>query len=338
MKLYSDKLDAHLAKGQLAPIYLVAGDEPLQSGEAADAIRGAARRQGYDSREVFFAERSFDWNGLLAAGNEMSLFAAKRIIELRLPTGKPGDQGAKVLQELAERPPEDAIVLIISAKVDGRAKWVKALEKAGVQIDVWPIDAAQMPRWVQQRFQSAGIAADAEAARLLAEKVEGNLLAADQEIRKLQLLLEGKQADAEAVRAAVADSARYDVFGLLDAALAGDRVRALRMLEGLRGEGVEPVIINWAFARDVQMLLQMSFQLAAGIPMSRVTSSVWPRKREPLVQRVLGRLKVGDFEDLLLDVAAADQVIKGARAGDRWMVLHEILLKLSGTQAARGAA
>ncbi|MEE8380042.1 MAG: DNA polymerase III subunit delta, partial [Gammaproteobacteria bacterium] len=208
MKLYPEKLNAHL-KGDLLPIYFFSGDEPLQLGEAADAVRRAAREQGYTEREVMHAERGFDWNELLAASNAMSLFAEKRVIDLRLPTGKPGKDGGAALVEYAERPPEDTVLLVSSGKVDKRsqsAKWYKALDKVGATLQVWPVDAKEMPNWLDQRLRSRGLQPERDAARLIAERVEGNLLAAAQEVDKLLLLNGEGPLSTEQVEAAVADS------------------------------------------------------------------------------------------------------------------------------------
>ncbi|HEX7046443.1 MAG TPA: DNA polymerase III subunit delta [Gammaproteobacteria bacterium] len=338
MKLYADKLAAHLARGPLAPIYLLGGDEPLQLGEAADAVRAAARRDGYASREVFFVERGFDWQSLRAAGESLSLFAEKRLLELRLPTGKPGDAGAKVLSEFAARPPEDTVLMIVSGKVDKKNKWVGALEKAGVLVEVWPIDAAQLPRWIEGRMSGAGLAADREAAQLLADRVEGNLLAAAQEIDKLALLVEGNRANADAVRDAVADSARFDIFQLADAALAGDAVRALRMLDALRTEGAEAVLVVWALARDVRMLAEMSFKVAGGQSPDRIAASVWPKKRQPIVARALQRHSVKAWERLLLEVALIDRQVKGMRRGDAWQNIERLVAAMAGKPLAQPLA
>ncbi|MDX1443988.1 MAG: DNA polymerase III subunit delta [Gammaproteobacteria bacterium] len=330
MKLYPEKLPAHLASGKLAPIYVLAGDEPLQVGEAADAVRAAAKEQGYLSREVFFAERGFDWQGLAAAGDSMSLFAEKRILELRLPTGKPGDAGAKALADLAARPPEDTILIVVAGRIERAPKWKTALEKAGVLVEFWPVDAAKLPGWIMQRMQAAGLAADREAAQLLADRVEGNLLAAAQEIDKLALLLQGQKASSEAIRQAVADSARFDVFQLVDAALTGDANRALRVLTGLQGEGLEPVLVTWALAREIRSLADMAYQLASGAPRNAVLGKVWPKKRQPVVERALQRLDVRQLEKLLLEAALVDRCVKGVGPGQPWPRLERLVAALAG--------
>lgn len=335
MKLYPDKLSSHLTSGKLLPVYLVAGDEPLQVGESADAIRAAARADGFESREVFFAERGFDWQSLLSAGNAMSLFAERRILEVRLPTGKPGDAGGKALAELAANPPEDTLLLVVSARVDKKLKWVKALDSAGALVECWPLEPRDLPRWINERMRGAGLAADDDAAKMLAERVEGNLLAAKQEIDKLALLFEGSQARAEDIRDAVANSARFDVFALVDAALMGRADRALRILDGLREEGVEPVLIIWALSREIRNLTDMAFRVAKGESPNRVSAQVWPKKRAPLVERSLQRISHPAWNDLLLEAALADRKVKGVGSVEGreaiWAALHRLTARLAGS-------
>ena len=266
MKLNPAQLNKHL-QGSLTPIYVVSGDEALLCQEACDAIRAATRQQGFGERQVFNAENNFDWGQLLQAGASLSLFAEKRLLELRIPNGKPGDKGAAALLEYLARPAEDTVLLISLPKLDGstqKTKWAKALiDGAQTQfLQIWPVDAAQLPQWIRQRLAQAGLSASQEAVEMIAARVEGNLLAAAQEIEKLKLLAEGGQVDADTVLAAVADSARYDVFGLIDAALAGEAAHALRMLEGLRGEGVEPPVILWALAREIRLLATIAEALS----------------------------------------------------------------------------
>ena len=273
MKLAPAQLAKHL-QGGLAPVYIVSGDDPLLCQEAADAIRSAARQQGFDERQVFSADASFDWGTLLQAGASMSLFAEKRLLELRLPSGKPGDKGAAALIEYCSRPAEDTLLLVSLPKLDGSAqktKWGKALVE-GPQtqfVQIWPVDANQLPQWIRQRLSQAGLSASQDAVELIAARVEGNLLAAAQEVEKLKLMAEEGQITVETVQAAVADSARFDVFGLVDAVLNGDAAHALRMLEGLRGEGVEPPVILWALARELRVLANIALQYSQGIPLGR---------------------------------------------------------------------
>ena len=337
MKLSPAQLGKHL-QGALAPVYVISGDEPLLCQEAADALRNACRQQGFAERQVFNAEANFDWGNLLQAGASLSLFAEKRLIELRLPSGKPGDKGAAVLLEYLGRPPEDTVLLLSLPKLDGstqKTKWAKALiEGASSQfIQIWPVDAHQLPQWIRQRLAQAGLSASPDAVDMIAARVEGNLLAAAQEVEKLKLLAEGNQVDAETVQAAVADSARFDVFGLIDAALNGEAAHALRMLEGLRGEGVETPVILWALARELRLLASLAHQHAQGMPLEKAFASARPPvwdKRRPLVSKALQRHSSKRWGQLLLQAQQIDAQIKGQAPGNPWSELALLTLQLAG--------
>ncbi|MDH4553669.1 DNA polymerase III subunit delta [Pseudomonas sp. BN417] len=337
MKLNPAQLAKHL-QGQLAPVYVVSGDEPLLCQEACDAIRTSVRAQDFSERQVFNAEANFDWGLLLEAGASLSLFAEKRLLEVRLPSGKPGDKGAAALLEYLARPPEDTVLLLSLPKLDGstqKTKWAKALiDGPDVQfIQVWPIEAHNLPQWIRQRLSQAGLAASQEAVDLIAARVEGNLLAAAQEIEKLKLLAEGGQVDAATVQAAVADSARFDVFGLIDAALNGEPAHTLRTLEGLRGEGVEPPVILWALARELRLLASLAQQYSQGVPLEKAFAAARPPvwdKRRPLVSRALQRHPASRWNQLLLDAQRIDAQIKGQAAGDPWNGLARLALLLAG--------
>lgn len=333
MQLKPEQLAQHLKKS-LAPIYLVYGDELLLVQEAADAVRAAARAQGYGEREVFAVERDFDWNQLTASSNALSLFAERRILEVRMPTGKPGDAGGKALREYAARPPEDTLLLIVSGKLDAqqrKSKWVTDLEAAGVGVPVWPVAPRQLPQWIRARMQARGLQPTAEAVELLAERIEGNLLACAQEIDKLQLLCGQGAVGAAAIGAAVADSSRFDVYGLVDAALAGEADRSLRMLAGLRGEGVEPVLVVWALARELRGLAAMAWEIAGGDAPAAVMArhKVWA-KRQSVVGTALPRLKPATWQALLAACARLDRVTKGLAPGNPWDELVHLCLRLAG--------
>lgn len=337
MKLSPAQLGKHL-QGSLAPVYVVSGDEHLLCQEACDAIRAACRQQAFSERQVLSVESGFDWGQLLEAGANLSLFAEKRLLELRIPSGKPGDKGAVALLHYLARPAEDTVLLISLPKLDGstqKTKWAKALiDGKDVQfLQVWPVDAAQLPQWIRQRLSQAGLAADQEAVELIAARVEGNLLAAAQEIEKLKLLAEGGRVTADTVQAAVADSARYDVFGLIDAALQGHPEHSLRMLEGLRGEGIEAPVILWALARELRLLANIAQQYAQGVPLERAFSQARPPvwdKRRPLVSKALQRHDVAGWQRLLMAAQLIDEQIKGQAEGDPWIGLSNLCLQLSG--------
>lgn len=336
MKLTLEQLAARLA-APLAPVYVFSGDEPLQLGEAADAVRAAARAQGFTEREVLDADKGFDWNALLAAANTLSLFAERRLIDLRLPSGKPGKDGAEALLEYAARPPADTVLLLTSGKLDKaatQAKWYQALDDLGVSLQVWPVEVRDMPAWIARRLRARGLQAEGEAAALLAERVEGNLLAAAQEVEKLLLLHGPGPLSAGQVEAAVSDSARFDVYQLADAALLGDVARVTRMLDGLQAEGAEPVLVLWALTRELRSLAAMSAQLEAGQPSDRVLAPVWS-KRKPAVSAGLRRHNSRRWQQMLRRAARLDRVAKGMSAGNPWDELLQLALMVAGTRLFR---
>ncbi|MHB0765414.1 DNA polymerase III subunit delta [Stutzerimonas sp. NM35] len=337
MKLSPAQLGKHL-QGPLAPVYVVSGDEHLLCQEACDAIRTACRQQDFSERQVLNVETGFDWGQLVEAGASLSLFAEKRLLELRIPNGKPGDKGAAALIDYLTRPAEDTVLLISLPKLDGntqKTKWAKALiDGKQVQfLQIWPVDATQLPQWIRQRLSQAGLAADQEAVELITARVEGNLLAAVQEIEKLKLLAEAGQITAATVQAAVADSARYDVFGLIDAALQGQPEHVLRMLDGLRGEGVEPLFIMTMLAREVRQLANIALLYSQGVPLDRAFSQARPPvwdKRRPLVSKALQRHDASGWQRLLMSAQLIDEQIKGQAEGDPWVGLSDLCLQLSG--------
>ena len=274
MKLNANQLGRQL-KDELAPVFIVSGDDPLLTGEIADEIRRACRQAGCEERLVFHVDRSFDWGQLHDVSHSMSLFAQQRLIELRIPGGKPGDEGGKALIAWLEAPPPDTTLLISLPKLDAsvqRSKWAKTLieHPATRFVHIWPIEAQQLPGWMRDRLASVGIQATPEALDLLSARVEGNLLAASQEIEKLKLFCNSGVLDVHTVQEAVADSARFDVFNLADAMLKGEAQQALRVLHGLRGEGVEAPVVLWAIARELRSLASMAQDLARGLPLVAV--------------------------------------------------------------------
>lgn len=333
-KLRPDQLQGDLNK-RLAPIYLVSGDEPLIVQECCDQIRQAALKAGVQGRELYHGESGFDWTQILSAANSLSLFAEKKIIELRIPNGKPGDKGGKILLEYAKAPAEDTTLLIILPKLDGsaqRSKWLTALEKQGVYVQVWPVTPQQLPRWIGQRLKQAGLQADSQAIDILASRVEGNLLAAAQEIEKLKLLSQDGIINKELMASAVADSARYDVFGLVDKALYGDARAAIKNLLGLKAEGTDATVILWALAREIRTLVQISDALALGQDIERAakTAGVWD-KRKPIIKAALRRLKQPQLHLLLRKANLIDKAIKGMHDADPWNELLDLTLNIAGT-------
>ncbi len=334
MILSPERLPAHLAR-ELAPLYLIAGEEPLQQMEAADAVRRVAKERGYAGRELFRAEKGFDWTELATAAGTPSLFAQRRLVELRLPTGKPGDAGGKVLRGWAENPPEDCLLLIVSGRLEPavkRSKWFRALEGVGVVVQIRAPKPAELPAWIGRRMQSKGLRPGPEAVALLAERVEGNLLAAAQEIEKLHLLYGEQALKPEMIAAAVADSARFTPYELVDSALAGEGARCVRILRGLQGEGVEPVLVLWALSREIRQLEKMATELASGEPVAHILRRhyVW-EQRKSLVQNGLRRHPPRRWRQLLRRAARIDRVIKGEEAGSPWDELLQLVLLVAGT-------
>lgn len=333
MRLRAEQLPAALAR-ELAGTYLVSGDEPLLTGEAADAIRAAARASGYADRKVFFIDRSFSWDELRLASQSLSLFAEKRVFELRMPNGKP-EKGAAVLEALAAQPAPDTLYLITTGKLDRKASampWVQAIERHGVWLPVMPVDSAALPSWMHSRAALLGIDIDPKASQLIIDRVEGNLLAAQQELEKLGLLADGTTIGVDLVLRSVGDSARYDVFQLAEAAAAGDAARALRVLIGLKSEGVEPTLILWALVRELRGLWQARERDRLR---SAARGSGWNLAATPS-SRALSRLKRLKLAPLLLQASHTDRVIKGISPGDAWSALTGLTGALAGALQAGG--
>ena len=312
MKLNSDSLASHLEQ-QLLPAYLISGDEPLLIGEAADAIRARARANGFTERETHFMERGSDWNDVRASANNLSLFAERRIVELRMPSGKPGKDGGAALVSLLESRDPDRVLLILTPRLDRdaqSAEWVRAVESHGAWLQVWPVDAGRFVAWLRARFHKAKLNADDDAVEMLAERTEGNLLAAHQEIEKLRLLVSGDRVTTDDVLNSVADSARFDVFKLGECALSGDAARTLRMLDGLRAEGVEPTLVLWSLSKAVRDL--WSSLMSGGGP-----ARAWPRQSAALDQAKRRAPKL-EFRRLTVRSVRADRMIKGRLAGNAW--------------------
>jgi DNA polymerase III subunit delta len=338
LKLPYAQLERSLAAG-LSGIYLIAGEEPLFVGEALARIREAAQARGFTERELFVVERGFDWARFEAESDSLSLFAERRVIELRLASPKPGDAGARAIKALAEREDPDRLFLIgIAAKLDAaaqRSTWVKAIEGHGTRVDIWPLQRNELPRFLASRAATYGVSLSPAALELLADRSEGNLLAADQELRKLSLAAVSGQIDEEQVLGAVGQNARFDVFRLGDALVAGDATRALRILFALRAEGAQPALVAWGIAREIGTLAELVFGAPAlGLDAALKRAGVWPR-RQPVVKAALRRLGEPEIRRLLAQAASVDGIVKGARPGLPWEAVQALALEFLARNRAR---
>jgi len=327
LKLTSDSLASQLAQ-RLLPAYLISGDEPLLAGEAADAVRARARAAGFSEREVHFIERAGDWDEVRGAAASLSLFGTRRVLEIRLASGKPGVSGNNTLVALLEARDPDTLFLILTPRLERDAQgadWVRALEAHGGWVQIWPVDGARLIPWLRTRAKKLNLELNDEALELLALRTEGNLLAAHQELGKLTLLGGDAGVNAAALAASVADSARFDVYQLGEAALAGEGTRALRMLAGLRAEGTEPTLALWALTKAVRDV--WSAQAGGG-----ARPPAWQRQAAALAlaQRRAPRLS---FKRLLQRAARADRMIKGRSSGDAWDEMALLALELCGEPA-----
>lgn len=332
MRLRNDQLAGHLQRN-LAPLYLISGDEPLQMREAADEVRNTARSQGYNEREVLDPVAGFDWSALNVAAESLSLFGDKRLLELRLASSKVGTEGAKALNAYAERPAEDTILLITLPKLEraqSNSKWFKHLEQTGVVVQIWPVEGNRLPPWIEQRLRRAGLVPEAGVVEMLADRVEGNLLAASQEIEKLLLLQGPGVITMDQLAESVADSARFDVFGLVDTLLSRETAKGSRMLQGLKAEGVAAPVVLWALSREIRALASMAYEVEQGSSADQVMGAhrVW-EKRKPLLRRGLQRRST-HWRQLLTICGQADRAIKGLSPDDPWMLLEKLALAMSG--------
>ena len=339
MDLRLNQLAAHLER-TLAPLYVIHGDEPLFAIEAGDAIRAAAHRAGCEEREVLVADTGFRWDALLAANANRGLFGARKMVDLRIPSGKPGADGAKALETCARSPNPDHITLITLPKLERttqQSAWFAALGAAGIVIAVYPLDRAELPAWIAARLARAGQRAEPETLAFLADRCEGNLLAARQEIEKLALLLPEGPLAHDAVERAVADVARYDVFELSAACLAGDAARALKIIAALQAEGEGLPLLLWQIGEDVHALAAVLEATAGGMPVANAVRNarVWG-KRQAALERAARRVKPEAIAPMVRALAALDALAKGIGRGNAWDDLRTLVLTLAGKPALRG--
>ena len=341
MQVRAEALDAHLEKS-LASLYVIASDEHLLAMEAADRIRKKARSTGFSEREVLIVDRYFKWGELTSTQQSMSLFGDKKLIELRIPTGKPGKEGGQALQDYAANcaaaaTADDTLTLITLPKLDWAAQksaWVTALQRAAVYIDIPVVERPQLANWIGQRLAAQGQSADKLSLDFMVERVEGNLLAAHQEIRKLGLLYPEGRLSAEQVQDAVLNVARYDVFKLSEAMLSGDVSRLVRMLEGLKGEGEALPLVLWAVTEEIRILLKLKLGVNDGRPLAVLMKEyrIWgPRER--LIPNAIARVTLKTLQTAMHEAAQIDKLIKGLRArafaGDPWDALLQLAMQIA---------
>ncbi|MGZ8189002.1 MAG: DNA polymerase III subunit delta [Methylosarcina sp.] len=329
MRLKPEQLDQHLKQG-LAPVYLVSGDEPQQLGEMGDAIRAAGKKAGYETREIFSADTGFDWSYLTVCAGTSSIFSDKKLIDLRLAAATPGGEGSKALMLYCRHLPEDTLLLITTGKLSGdslKSRWFQAVDKAGVVIQVWPMEGQDLIQWLRQRLQRRGLHADTEEIKLLAAMTEGNLLAAVQEVEKLYVLYGSGQLGAQQILDVVADSSRFDVFKLIDSILLADINRIMKILSVLQAENIAAPIVLWALTREARTLIKIMQALSQGQNREIVYRNHQIRdNRSPMISNALNRLRRKDLNGILAWSARADRQIKGQEPGDPWETLLSICL------------
>ncbi|OJW52772.1 MAG: DNA polymerase III subunit delta [Thiobacillus sp. 65-1059] len=334
MNIPADRLSDHLARG-LAALYVVVGDEPLAAQEAADAIRAAARAAGHSERTVYTVLGRYNWQGIFAAGDNFSLFAERRLAEIRIPSGKPGVDGAKALETYAAKLPADTLTLISLPGLDWKtmqSRWFAALAKSGVVVEAKPVDRAALPGWIDRRLAGQGLRAERAALEFLADQVEGNLLAAQQEIDKLALLLPAGTITLADVEHAVVDVSRLEADALQDALYAGDGARFAQVVADLRDSGEAVPAILWQVSSAVQLLLRLKSAVAQGDSLPAAMRALWGRdkQRAPQIERALKRLGLAKIESALSDLALIDRQAKGLeRVGDPWDTLLRVGMTLA---------
>ena len=345
MKVNADQLEQFLQRQQEIPrAFLITGDEPLQVMEACDAIRQQAKNQGFSERDVLHADNKFDWGALLGASNALSLFSEKKLIDLRIETKTPGRVGSQAIRDYMQNPPDDKVLLMQMPKLVGSARnsaWVKAVEKSGVVVQIWDLSPPQTMAWVAKRMRAAGMRPSNDAVRLLTERVEGNLLAAMQEISKLKLLFKTDDGieiaiDDKQVLESVSDSSRFSIFDLSNAVMMGDVHRVQHIHHNLKEEGAPVQLMLWTLSDLSRQLYNASFGLKKGIPISQILAKM-PRPRQKPFQAALQRMQYADWTPILKKNAEIDRLSKGQGdiankgLGRVWSDLLELALILAGT-------
>ncbi|RKZ35782.1 MAG: DNA polymerase III subunit delta, partial [Gammaproteobacteria bacterium] len=337
MKLKPAQLNYYLKQQGLSAIYLLTGDDPLQMMECADTLRTFARTQGFTERVVLTVETGFDWSSLDQHANTLSLFATKRLLEIRLGNKSPGNEGTKALLAYTNHLPRDTVLLITVAKLDAskqKTKWFKILDQQGIVIQIWPLNLSELPGWISKRLNKHGLQASQEVINIIAERSEGHLLACAQEIEKLHLLYGAGQIDTAQVLDAVADSARFELFNWVDTVLAGNVQRSIRQLGGLQAEGVEPVLVAYALNREIRNLSQITYALKTGKRQEQVfkTYRVWATRKNAVSNAIKRHPQASVWRHFLQEMVQIDRIIKGMGSGNPWTELQRLSLKVAGVK------
>jgi DNA polymerase-3 subunit delta len=336
LKIYADQFVRHL-QGPLQNAYWISGDEPLQLRECTDALRNRCRSEGFAERDLHEVDKQFDWRMLAASGSELSLFADRKLIELRLRSSKLDDTGKKHLTDFLTDPPPDTLLLITSPKIESSAtktQWFSKIEQRCVLVQAYPVEPGRLPAWISRRMQVHSLTADADAVQLLCDRVEGNMLAADQEIEKLSLLFgPGAHLDIARVARSVADNSRFNVFALIDACLAGEHAKAIKTLHRMREEGSEPLMIAAMVAREVRQLYELALSIELGMQPGAAMqkAQVW-KNRQPLVSLALQRHRTASLKALLGQLRETDISVKGMGTVPPWLLLEQTISAFSGAQ------
>jgi DNA polymerase III subunit delta len=334
VKVYPDKLQAHL-KNSVSPIYIVSGDEPLLIQETCDLLRTHLKSAGFTERELFHAEAGFDWQQVLFSANSMSLFAEQKLIEIRMSSASPGEDGKKALLSYVKNVSEGTVLLLVMPRLDQnvqRAKWFKTIDASAVFVQIWPIEIKNLPRWIGDRFRKAGLTASKEAVGVMADRIEGNLLAAVQEIERLSLVSKDGKIDTKDILQGVADSSRYDVFGLIDASVGGDAARTIKIIQGLQLEGEAILYIVAMLARELRGLSLMANEMSSGsLDGALKKGRVW-QNRKSIVSSCLRNHSLPQFQVMLSRVSDIDSMVKGIKLGNPWEELTSVMLELAGVR------
>lgn len=336
MKIQSHQLNQQLTK-EIAPLYLISSDELLLAQEACAMIRHHTKQAGYKQREVFYVETGFNWGSFLTSINNLSLFGEHTLVELHLKS-KLTTASSKILQNYAKNPTPNKVVLIVTKKLEAaqqKTAWFKAIDTTGIVLLIWPINTTQLPAWIASRLQQIGLKIPSQGIKLLADYAAGNLLAAAQEIEKLHLLYGNGNLTNEQIIAVITDNARFNVFNLLDTALIGNTALSIKMLNNLKAEGTEPTIILWAIARELRLLLNLSFAVKQGITIEQamVKNNVWD-KRKILIKQALSQHNIPSLQKLIQQAARIDRIIKGA---DKQRLLWHEIYQIYGTFSQKNA-